>query len=76
MQLHLDANYPERGFHRFSDRQLNSEAFSRSWILQSMLVCSWLTAQPALDVRAATREYHRIALIHYVRVYWMIESSL
>lgn len=53
MQLHLDANYPDRGFLRFSDRQLRSEEFGRSWILQSMLVCSWLTAQPALDVSSA-----------------------
>ena len=51
MQLHLDANYPDKGFLRYSAHQLRRETFSRSWILQSMVISSWLTAQPALDVR-------------------------
>jgi len=50
LQLHLDANYPTRGFLRYERNQLNSRYFGKSWILQSMLICSWLTAQPALDV--------------------------
>jgi hypothetical protein len=50
LQLHLDANYPTRGFLRYERGMLNSGYFGRSWILQSMLICSWLTAQPALDV--------------------------
>lgn len=47
MQLHLDANYPSRGFLRGVP---SSEEIGRSWVLQSMLVVSWLSAQPALGV--------------------------
>lgn len=47
MQLHLDANYPSQGFLR---RIPAREEIRRSWILQSMLVVSWLSAQPALGV--------------------------
>lgn len=50
LQLHLDANYPTRGFLAWRLEQMKAAAFARSWTLQSMLVCSWLTAQPALDV--------------------------
>ncbi|KAK5122544.1 hypothetical protein LTR85_003807 [Meristemomyces frigidus] len=49
IQLHLDANYPTRGFLEWRTDQFKAAVFSRSWVLQSMLVCSWLTAQPALD---------------------------
>jgi len=56
MQLHLDANYPDKGFLSYRQDQLQRGPFARSWILQSMLVCSWLTAQPALDTMLEARE--------------------
>lgn len=48
MLLHMDANFPR---HRGPRSGAILEAASKSWILQSMLVVSWLTAQPALSVR-------------------------
>lgn len=51
LQLHLDANFPTRGFLQYRRDQLRAAVFSREWKLQSMLICSWLTAQPALEVR-------------------------
>lgn len=51
MQLHLDANYPSQGFLR---RVPERDEVGRSWVLQSMLVVSWLSAQPALGVSVAS----------------------
>lgn len=56
LQLHLDANFPTRGFLQYRQDQLRAAHFSRSWTLQSMLIASWLTAQPALDV-SLRKEY-------------------
>lgn len=50
LQLHLDQNFPWRGFRTWSLRELRAAHFGRSWTLKSMLLVSWLTAQPALDV--------------------------
>ena len=50
LQLHLDTNFPARGFRHWERDQLRSVSFSRSWTLRSMLVVSWMTAQGALDV--------------------------
>ena len=50
LRLHLDLNYPREGFRRMGVEAFRSERFQRSWKLESMLVASWLTAQPALDV--------------------------
>lgn len=51
LQLHLDANFPRRDFLSWRIDQLRGSTFSRSWLLQSMLICSWLTALPAIEVR-------------------------
>lgn len=50
LQLHLDANFPTRKFLSWRPNQFRSSSFSESWILQSMLVTSWLTALPAIEV--------------------------
>lgn len=50
LQLHLDANFPNRKFLSWRLSQLRSSSFSSSWILQSMLVTSWLSALPAIEV--------------------------
>ena len=64
MKLHLDANFLDRDFLRYQPTHLQ-EAVGRSWILQSMLVCAWLTAQPALEVRGLQRN-SRITYQSYV----------
>ena len=51
MQLHLDANYPSKRFRQWPAERMKLRTFQNSWILKSMLVVAWLTAQPALDVR-------------------------
>ena len=50
LQLHLDANFPHRGFETWTSSRLRSRVFKGSWVLQSMLIASWLTATGALDV--------------------------
>ena len=50
IQLHLDANFSHRGFDNWSLSQLRSEHFRKSYVLESMLICSWLTASPILEV--------------------------
>lgn len=50
MQLHLDANFPAEGFRAYRLEQMRAATFSRSWVLQSMLMVAQLTAQPAIDV--------------------------
>lgn len=50
LQLHLDQNFPWRGFRLWRLNDFRSAHFSGSWTLKSMLLVSWLTAQPALDV--------------------------
>lgn len=50
MRLHLDANYPRKNFRKWGVSAFSRERFAGSWVLKSMLVAAWLTAQPALDV--------------------------
>jgi len=50
LQLHLDANFPHRGFDAWGRERMRSTTFAQSWVLRSMLVASWLTATRALDV--------------------------
>jgi len=54
LQLHLDANFPHRGFNTWKSERLRSQFFAQSWVLRSMLVASWLTATPALEVSASS----------------------
>jgi len=55
LQLHLDQNFPSRGFRLWRLDDFRSVVFTRSWTLKSMLLVSWLTAQPALDVSVLLR---------------------
>lgn len=55
LQLHLDANFPHRGFETWPGSQFRSGVFGGNWVLQSMLVASWLTATTSLDVSVQTR---------------------
>lgn len=50
LQLHLDANFPHRGFDTWPSTRFRSAYFGSTWILRSMLVASWLTATNAIDV--------------------------
>lgn len=52
LQLHLDANFPHRGFHAWNSERFRSQVFGQTWVLRSMLVASWLTVASALDVSA------------------------
>ncbi|KAI3544559.1 hypothetical protein CABS03_07898 [Colletotrichum abscissum] len=56
LRLHLIANFPwkpELGRHNLD--WYNARRFSSTWQMKSMLVASWLTAQPALDeIRSRT----------------------
>ncbi|KAK0944861.1 hypothetical protein LTR29_003674 [Friedmanniomyces endolithicus] len=49
IQLHLDANFPSRGFMRWRSEDLRPEMFRGSWRMQSLLMTALLTAQPAID---------------------------
>ncbi|KAL6252700.1 hypothetical protein RBB50_000419 [Rhinocladiella similis] len=49
LQLHLDANFPHRGFETWPTNRFRSSVFGQSWVLRSMLVASWLTATNAID---------------------------
>ncbi|EXJ62236.1 hypothetical protein A1O7_02669 [Cladophialophora yegresii CBS 114405] len=51
LQLHLDGNFPHRGFDTWETGRFRSATFSKSWILQSMLIASWMTANRAIEVR-------------------------
>lgn len=57
LQLHLDQNFPWRGFRLWRLGEFRSVVFTRSWTLQSMLLVSWLTAQPALDVSVLLAQF-------------------
>jgi hypothetical protein len=59
LQLHLDANFPHRDFLSWRREQMRAATFSQSWVLKSMLMVAWLTAQPAVEVLAnvATRSF-------------------
>lgn len=59
MQLHLDATYPSHGFLKRMPRRGEVD---RSWILQSMLVVGWLSAQPALGVSACVKHNHDLRI--------------
>jgi hypothetical protein len=50
LQLHLDANFPHRGFDRWGRAQLSSDVFKKDWVMQSMLMASWMTANRAIEV--------------------------
>lgn len=50
LQLYLDANFPSEGFNTWPIQRLRSSNFN-SWTLRSMLIVSWLSATPALEVR-------------------------
>jgi len=50
LQLHLDANFPHRGFDTWPSARFRSGYFGSTWVLRSMLVASWLTASNAIDV--------------------------
>ncbi|KIV94874.1 hypothetical protein PV10_02595 [Exophiala mesophila] len=49
LRMHLDANFPHRDFHTWTIDRFRSQVFRGSWVLQSMLIASWLTATEALD---------------------------
>jgi hypothetical protein len=50
LRLHLRANYPrEERFRKWDITEFRPQVFRQSWALKSMLVSSFLTAQPALD---------------------------
>ncbi|TKA74050.1 hypothetical protein B0A55_05770 [Friedmanniomyces simplex] len=49
LQLHLDANFPGRGFMKWRREELRAERFRGSWAMGSMLMVALLTAQPAID---------------------------
>lgn len=61
LRLHLHANFPSERFDSWSVARMKS-AFRREtfphWRLSSMLVASWMTATPALDVSIDARSPH------------------
>ncbi|KAK5947966.1 hypothetical protein OHC33_011007 [Knufia fluminis] len=61
LQLHLDQNFPWRGFRTWPIKDFRTAEFARSWTLKSMLLVSWLTAQPALDQIFEAKEKALIA---------------
>ncbi|KIW34676.1 hypothetical protein, variant [Cladophialophora immunda] len=61
LQLHLDSNFQHRGFDTWDAARFRSGVFSKSWVLQSMLVASWLTATRAIE-RIYEAEEERILL--------------
>ncbi|KAH0828260.1 hypothetical protein AYO21_03815 [Fonsecaea monophora] len=61
LQLHLDSNFPHRGFDTWDASRFRSRVFGGSWVLQSMLVASWMTATGAIE-RIYEAEEERILL--------------
>ncbi|ETI23901.1 hypothetical protein G647_05708 [Cladophialophora carrionii CBS 160.54] len=57
LQLHLDANFPHRGFDTWEAGRFRSATFGRSWVLQSMLIASWMTANRAIEGPLEKRIY-------------------
>jgi hypothetical protein len=55
LRLHLDLNFPHRGFNAWDLRAMRSDTFGGSWVMQSMLVASWLTANQAIEVSLPDR---------------------
>jgi len=57
IRLHMLANFP---WQRMLDNRdvawYNSANFRRNWVMESMLVASWLSAKPALEAIHARRE--------------------
>lgn len=53
LRLHLQANFPARRFDLWESRRFQAAEFRKSWILSNMLVTSWMSAGPALDVSVA-----------------------
>ena len=50
LQLHLDANFPHVGYDTWERHRFRSATFGKSWVLQSMLIASWMTANRAIEV--------------------------
>ncbi|KIW70573.1 hypothetical protein, variant [Phialophora macrospora] len=61
LQLHLDGNFPHRGFDTWEMSRFRSATFGKSWVLQSMLIASWMTANRAIE-RIYEAEEERILL--------------
>ncbi|EXJ68469.1 uncharacterized protein A1O5_08262 [Cladophialophora psammophila CBS 110553] len=61
LQLHLDSNFPHRGFDTWHAGRFRSGVFRKSWVLQSMLIASWLTANRAIE-RIYEAEEERLLL--------------
>jgi hypothetical protein len=53
LRLHLNANFPDQRFDTYTVERLQAEFRGRglaAWPRHSMLLASWMTATPALDV--------------------------
>jgi hypothetical protein len=50
LRLHLERQFPRKRFDLWSVERMRGEEFERSWVLSNMLVASWLSAGPALEV--------------------------
>ncbi|KIY02095.1 uncharacterized protein Z520_02233 [Fonsecaea multimorphosa CBS 102226] len=61
LQLHLDSNFSHTGFDTWDAGRFRSGVFGKSWVLQSMLVASWMTATRAIE-RIYEAEEERILL--------------
>ena len=50
LQLHMDANFPHVGYNAWDRYRFRSATFANSWVLQSMLIAGWMTANRAIEV--------------------------
>lgn len=50
LRLHLQTNFPARRFDLWDNRRFRGAEFQQSWVLSNMLVASWMSATPALEV--------------------------
>ena len=57
MRLHLQANFPARRFDLWDVARLKGEVFRGRWVWESMLITSYMSALPALEVSAGKQSY-------------------
>lgn len=50
LRLHLQSNFPRQRFDLWEEPQFTSARFRQDWVLSSMLVASWMSAAPAIEV--------------------------
>ena len=70
MQLHLDLNFPHRHFDTWEKTRFRSATFHNSWVMQSMLIASWMTANRAIEVSVIVADLYYFLHIRKPLLQW------